>query len=182
MFIRSWIRLISLNVSRHRAVVQRHPSAIQSAVDSLLEFIVQKNPPAEYGTAFHEYLTAMVSPSSPIAEALQNGVCHRLESTSVNPVLLETVLRISSTLHGDLIRVAAVIESALEHFDGPRSAVYALLPADGGGTKELSSTCWKQGCFLSWYCLVSNREEITIDDGPYVLEQLLAGCKLLNLR
>lgn len=178
MFIRSWIRLVSLNVSRHRAVVQKYPSAVHDAVNSLLEFIVHRNPPAEYGSALHEYLTAMAG-SSPIADALQNAMCQRLESSS-NASVLEIVLQVIVTLHGDLKRVATVMESALEHFEGPRSFLSTVLPVDG--SKELASTCWKQGCFLSWYCLVTNQQETSAEDGPYALEQLLAGCKLLNLR
>ena len=178
MFIRSWIRLVALTVSRHRSLVQQHPKAIPNAIGSLLEFICQNSQPAEYGSAIHEYLTA-VSGSSPIADPLQICLCQRMSSCP-NAVLVETVLRVVVTLHGDLKRVAAVLESALEQFDGTRSFVLGLLPS--GGVKELAAVSWQQGCLLSWYCLVCSQGKISLEDGPYVLEQLLSTCKSLTLR
>lgn len=77
MLIRSWIRLIALNVSRHRAVVQKSPFAVQRAVEALLDFIVSSGRNGSDSPAhqsLHEYLTAMAG-SSPIADALQAGLC-----------------------------------------------------------------------------------------------------------
>ncbi len=178
MFIRSWIRLVALTVSRHRSLIQQHPKAIPNAIGSLLEFICQNSQSTEYGSAIHEYLTAMSS-SSPIADPLQSCLCLRM-SSNPNPALVETVLRIVVTLHGDLKRVAVVIESALEQFEGTRSFVFGLLPS--GGVKELAAVSWQQNCLLSWYCLVSSQGKVSPEDGSYVLEQLLSSCKSLTLK
>lgn len=182
MFIRSWIRLVALTISRHRSLTQQHPKAIFNAISSLLEFICQNSQPTDYGrpdSAIHEYLTA-VSSSSPIADTLQSCLCQRMSSCP-NPALVETVLRVVVTLHGDLKRVAVVMESALEQFNGTRSYLFGLLPK-GGMTKELAAVCWQQGCLLSWYCLVSNQGGFNAEEGPYILEQLLSNCKSLVLR
>lgn len=181
MFIRSWIRLVALTVSRHRSLIQQHPKAIPNAISSLLEFICQNSQPTDYGrpdSAIHEYLTA-VSSSSPIADTLQMCLRQRMSSYP-NPAFVETVLRVAVTLHGDLKCVASVMEAALEQFNGTRSFLFGLLPK--GGMKELAAVCWQQGCLLSWYCLVSNQGSINVDDGPYILEQLLSSCKTLTLR
>lgn len=181
MFIRSWIRLVTLTVSRHRSLIQHHPKAIPNAIGSLLEFICKNSHPADYGrpdSAVHEYLMAVVS-SSPIADTLQTCLCQRMSSYS-NPDLVQTVLRVVVTLHGDLKRMAAVMESALEQFDGTRSFLFGLLPK--AGSKELASVCWQQGCLLSWYCLVSNQDSTSPEDVVFVLEQLLSNCKSLVLR
>jgi hypothetical protein len=82
--------------------------------------------------------------------------------------------------HSDLKRVAAVLETALEHLEGTRSFIFGLLPT--GGLKELTGVCWQQGCLLSWYCLVTNQGKIEVEDESYILEQMLSNCKLLSLR
>lgn len=181
MFIRSWIRLVALTVSRHRSLIQQHPKAIPNAIGSLLEFICQNSHPADYGrpdSAIHEYLTAVAS-SSPIADTLQACLCQRINASS-NPDLVQTVLRVVVTLHGDLKRMAVVMESALEQFDGTRSFLFGLLPK--AGMRELSTVCWQQGCLLSWYCLVSNQETTSPDDVTFALEQFISNCKSLVLR
>jgi hypothetical protein len=183
MFIRSWIRLVALTVSRHRSLIQQHPKAITNAISCLLEFICQNSQPAEYGSAIHEYLVVAVSNSSPIADALQKCICQRITSYPINPTLVESVLRVVTVVgggHCDLKRVAVVLESALEQFEGTRSFIFGLLPT--GGLKELTAVCWQQGCLLGWYCLVTNQGKIEVEDGSYILEQLLSNCKSLSLR
>lgn len=178
MFIRSWIRLVALTVSRHRSLIQKQPKAIPNAIGSLLEFICQNSQPKEYANVIHEYLSAITN-SSPIADALQTCLCQRMSGLH-NPTLVETVLRVVVSLHGDLKRVAAILECALEQFEGTRSFVIGLLPS--GGVKELAGVCWQQGCLLSWYCLAISQGAASVEDAPYLLEQLLSGCKTLTLR
>ena len=181
MFIRSWIRLITLSVSRHRAIVQKHPAVVQNAVTALLQFIIHNNPPVEYGSALHEYMTAMTS-SSPIGDALQSSLCQRIGS-SQNPPLTEIVLRLAiSQRAAEPKRVAAIMEAALEHYDGSRESLMKMF-AIGEVRSDLSSVCWKENCLLSWYCLnTSHHETDGVIDGPFILEQLLSGCKSLILR
>jgi hypothetical protein len=148
-----------------------------------LEFICHNSQHAEYRSAIHEYLTVAVSSSSLIADALQNCICQRINSYPVDPALVETVLRVVTSIgggHSDLKRVAAVLETALEHLEGTRSFIFGLLPT--GGLKELTGVCWQQGCLLSWYCLVTNQGKIEVEDESYILEQMLSNCKLLSLR
>ena len=183
MFIRSWIRLVALTVSRHRSLIQQHPKAISNATSCLLEFICKNSQPTEYGSAIQEYLTVAVSRSSPIAEALQNSLCQRMNSYPINLALVETVLRMVTLIsggHGDLKRVAIMLETALEQYEGTRSFIFGLLPT--GGLKELIVVCWQQGCLLSWYCLVTNQGKVEVEDGSYILEQMLSNCKSLTLR
>ena len=161
MFVRSWIRLVALNVSRHRSVVQKHPSAVQSAVDVLLEFIVAtRNGSPDSSQALHEYLTAMAG-SNPIADALQTGLCQvslayfisvqldidnnflqRIESGGSDQNLLETLFRLTLALHGDLKRVAAVVESVLEHFEAPRNSLVRYIEINRKKMNNESQSCF----------------------------------------
>ena len=81
---------------------------------------------------------------------------------------------------GNLKRVAIMLETTLEQFEGTRSFIFGLLPT--GGLKELIAVCWQQGCLLSWYCLVTNQGKVEVEDGSYILEQMLSNCKSLSLR
>ncbi|XP_045024661.1 ectopic P granules protein 5 homolog isoform X2 [Daphnia magna] len=184
IFVRSWIRLIALTVSRHRSLIQQHPRAIPNAIGNLLDFICKNTHSAEYRNDIHEYMTVAISSSSPIADTLQNCLCLRMNCYPVNAALVENVLRVIAVVNGGgshdgQKRMAAVLESALEQFEGTRSVIFDLLPI--GGSKELAAVSWQQGCILSWYCLVSNQEKPDAADGPYLLEQMLSNCKALSL-
>jgi len=179
MFIRSWIRLVSQSASRHRTAVQRHPDAVAGAIGTLLEFVTQNNAAAEYGSAFQEYLQAATSPSSPIADEL-SACLRRWMGNRPNQALVETVLKVTGRQHGDLNRVAVVLEAAIECYDGTEAALAQLLPADV--TNELIASCWRQEALLTWYCLLRMRALPGVDEAPYVLQQLLSDCTSLNLR
>lgn len=160
--------------------MQQHPSVVLNAVAALLQFIIHNNPPVEYGSVLHEYLATMSS-SSPIGDALQNCLCQKI-SSGQNQALTESVLRtvIVQRAASDLKRVAAVMESALENYDGSRESLMKIFA--GEVRADLISVCWNENCLLSWYCLVCNRDSAPGSDNLFILEHLLTGCKSLILR
>ena len=178
MFIRSWIRLVSHCASRHRSAIQQHPAAVSGALTALLEFITQNNAAPEYSSAVQEYLQAASGSSSCIADELSLSLCRWMSSRS-NPALVETVIKVAVRANGDFKRVAVVMETALESYDGADDALLRMLPADA--THQLVADCWKQEALLTWYYLVRRRGDVD-DDPLYHLQQLLSDCTSLNLK
>ena len=188
MFVKSWIRLISLTVSRYRSAVQQHPKAVGCAVGDLLQFVTTQanGNTTEMSVVLHEYLQVTCS-SSPIGDELQIGLCRWIASSMSGP-LIEAVLRVVLNQSGHLDRLALVMESALEHYDGMWSDAMNLMGLSATKEplllKELMVASTKQSCILTWYVLMRTRHPPPWADYdvPEVLEHLLSGCKLLALR
>ena len=102
MFIRSWIRLVALTVSRHQSLIQQHPKAISNETSWLLEFSARIVNPQITGVPFKSIwqLTLAVSSSSSIVKAFKNSLCHRMNSYPINLCLVETVLRMVTLISG----------------------------------------------------------------------------------
>lgn len=178
MFVRSWIRLAGLTVSRYRNIVLQNPEAVPNSINALLDFIIENNSPAEYPSALKEYIAAMTS-SSPVAEALQRCLCDKMYR-GTRPTLIAAVLRLVAPLNvADSKRKALVLEASIENFQGTREELFALLK-QCVVSKELIAVCWQNGCLVTWYCLVT--QDLVQDEVAYQLEQLLSLCKSLEIR
>lgn len=187
MFIKTWIRLLSLTVSRFRLVVEEHPTAVANTINGILQFISAQNTTNEYGSILTEYIQAMCS-SSPIGDALQMTLCQWIE-TKMSAQLIQSVLGIVLSHRNHLNRIALVIETSLEHYDVPWPSAVTLmgLPLKDASCpfiQDLIVACIKQSCVLTWYCLLKSYDSNPADNNALicVIDQLLSGCKLLPLR
>lgn len=181
MFIRSWIRLVGLTVSRYRNIVQQNAEAVPNSINSLLDFIVENNSSTECANALKEYIAAMTS-SSPVAESLQQCLCAKMSRGS-RPAMIETVLRLAAPLNvTDVKRKVLVLEASIENFQGSRDQLFTLIKPCIV-SNELIAVCWQTGCLATWYCLTTPGNNCSIQDDAYFqLEQLLKQCKSLQVR
>ena len=121
----------------------------------------------------------MSVPSNPISEDLSRSLSVCI-SALPTVLLVETILRVSVKQQGELGHVAAVMETALEHYEGSKVSLSHLLPVEG--INQLILTCWKERCLLTWYCLVRNQNQTGVDDVGSTVVHMLSGCKSMLLR